>query len=160
MGTITLIYYHRLLCWRLLAWLSEIAPNTRFKRRSITPTPHRQFLRLVNTLCRQLTKHWREITWKLQQYAIIKGTKHYGMLTHTQSWIHTPSIVPAALTLLPLQRHHSHINSQGYITATAAVTTYGTATVMTSGFHYCWIRSKPSSSFLSTFMADLTKENH
>ena len=141
MGTITLIYYHCLLCWRLLAWLSEIAPNTRFKRRSITPTPHPQILRLVNTLCCQSTKHRREITWKLQQYAIMKGTKHYGMLAHTQSWIHTPSIVPAALTLLPLRRHHSHINSHGYITATATVTTYGTATVMTSGFLYCWIRS-------------------
>ena len=63
------------------------------------------------------------------------------MLAHTQSWIHRPSIVPAALTLLPLRRHHSHINSHGYITATATVTTYGTATVMTSGFLYCWIRS-------------------
>ena len=73
MGTITLIYYHRLLCWRLLAWLSEIAPNTRFKRRSFTPTPHPQILRLVNTLCCQSTKHRREITWKLQQFAIMKG---------------------------------------------------------------------------------------
>ena len=136
MGTITLIYYHRLLCWRLLAWLSEIAPNTRFKRRSITPTPHPQILRLVNTLCCQSTKHRREIIWKLQQYAIMKGTKHYGMLAHTQSWIHTPSIVPAALTLL---RHCDATTATS--TATATWLLQPRLRPMTSGFLYCWIRS-------------------
>jgi hypothetical protein len=79
------------------------------------------------------------------------GDKHRGGSAQTQSWIHTTSISPAALSSCSLRHYLSHIYGHGWTKATALVMISGTDIVMTSG---CFSLLP----FFSTFVADPTQK--
>ena len=79
------------------------------------------------------------------------GDKHRGGSAQTQSWIHTTSISPAALSSCSLRHYLSHIYGHGWTKATALVMISGTDIVMTSG---CFSLLP----LFSTFVADPTQK--